>query len=370
MFDFYIGLAYIVPNIYIFFRIKNLFIGKEYRIYYISIYLLLFLLYPIRQSFSHRELNFVMQALITVSDYLLPFFLYLFLAILLYDLFLLLNHWIKISLKETRKTAKYRKYVLISIISVSILIVTAGAININSIRYSKYIIEVPGRSSLATRVRVAFVADIHIKRDTRLRFIEQFVRKVNALKPDIILYGGDIIEGDGENETTVEIENALKQLQPKYGSYGVLGNHEFFRGQQHWIFFQKAGITLLCDTVVRIDSGFYLSGRYDQRYGRRKSIEQVLSGIKQDLPVILMDHRPTDLQNVSRTIVDVQFSGHTHDGQLFPINLITNQVYELSWGYRKIRNTHFFVTSGLRLWGPQVKTAGKSEIMCVDIQFK
>ena len=83
-----------------------------------------------------------------------------------------------------------------------------------------------------------------------------------------------------------------------------------------------------------------------------------------------MDHRPLDLQAVSRSNVDVQFSGHTHDGQLFPINLITNMVYELSWGYKKIRNTHFFVTSGLRLWGPQVKTAGKSEIMCVDIQFK
>jgi predicted MPP superfamily phosphohydrolase len=370
MFDFYIALAYIIPNIYIFFRIKSLFISKEYRLYYISIYLLLFLVYPVRQSFSHRELNLALQVLISVSDYLLPFFLYLFLGMLLYDLFLLLNHWIKISLIETRKTIKYRKYVLMAIISLSILIVTAGAININTIRYSKYFIQVPGRSSLVTQVRVAFVADIHIKRDTRLRFIEQFVRKVNALNPDIILYGGDIIEGDNENETTVEIENALKQLQPKFGSYGVLGNHEFFRGLQHWIFFQKAGITLLCDTIVRIDSSFYLGGRYDQHYGKRKSIDEVLSGIKQDLPVILMDHRPTDLQNVSRSIVDVQFSGHTHDGQMFPINLITNEVYELSWGYRKIRNTHFFVTSGLRLWGPQVKTAGKSEIMCVDIQLK
>ena len=89
-----------------------------------------------------------------------------------------------------------------------------------------------------------------------------------------------------------------------------------------------------------------------------------------DLPIILMDHRPTELQEVSHTAVDVQFSGHTHNGQLFPINLLTHSIYELSWGYKKIRNTHFFVTSGLRLWGPPVKTAGKSEIMLVEILFK
>jgi predicted MPP superfamily phosphohydrolase len=73
------------------------------------------------------------------------------------------------------------------------------------------------------------------------------------------------------------------------------------------------------------------------------------------------------LQETSLTPVDVQFSGHTHNGQLFPLNYIFHSIYELPWGYKKIRNTHFFVTSGLRLWGPPVKTAGKSEIMLVNI---
>jgi predicted MPP superfamily phosphohydrolase len=88
------------------------------------------------------------------------------------------------------------------------------------------------------------------------------------------------------------------------------------------------------------------------------------------MPVILMDHRPTQLREVSQTIADVQVSGHTHYGQMFPVNLITHTVYELSWGYKKIKNTHFFVTSGLRLWGPLVKTAGKSEIMLIDVKFE
>lgn len=127
---------------------------------------------------------------------------------------------------------------------------------------------------------------------------------------------------------------------------------------------------LLNDSIVKIDSSFYIAGRYDLHYRKRKQLNEILKSYTGDLPLILMDHRPTELQATSLTGTDVQFSGHTHNGQLFPINLIINGIYELSWGYKKIRNTHFFVTSGLRLWGPPVKTAGKSEIMVVDIYFR
>jgi predicted MPP superfamily phosphohydrolase len=200
--------------------------------------------------------------------------------------------------------------------------------------------------------------------------VEQFIRKVNALNPDLLLYGGDIIEGKSESEVITTIESMLSTISTKYGSFGIPGNHEYYMGKIRGDFYQKAGITLLCDTIVKIDSSFYLAGRFDQQYQQRKSITTILESITPDLPVILMNHRPTQLQEVSQTTVDLQFSGHTHNGQLFPLNFIIYQLYELSWGYKKIKNTHFFVTSGLRLWGPPVKTAGKSEIMLVDISFK
>jgi predicted MPP superfamily phosphohydrolase len=73
------------------------------------------------------------------------------------------------------------------------------------------------------------------------------------------------------------------------------------------------------------------------------------------------------MEQISKTSADIVFSGHTHNGQLFPINLITHCVYELSHGYMKKRSTHFFVSSGIRLWGPPVRTTGKSEILVVDV---
>jgi len=370
MFHLYITLAYIIPNIYVFFRIRNLFINKGYRLWYTLIYVLLAAIYPLIESYSHRDINIVMQVLSTVSGYILPFFLYLFLSVLLFDLFLLVNILVKIVSSETRKKFLFRLYTLTAMIILSILIVVAGAINLNTIRVTKYRIEVPRRQAKVDHLRIAFVADFHIQQNTRLGFVEQFVKKVNALQPDLMLYGGDIVEGDRENETTEIIESAIRDIHTKYGSFGVLGNHEFYGGQQKGRFFRKAGITLLCDTIVTIDNSFYLAGRYDQHFRQRKTISEIMGSASSDLPMILMDHRPTELQEASRTAIDVQFSGHTHDGQMFPINLITNSVYELSWGYKKIRNTHFFVTSGLRLWGPPVKTAGKSEIMLVDIYFK
>jgi hypothetical protein len=306
----------------------------------------------------------------TFSNYLLPFLLYLFLFVLLYDLFLVINHKVKFISFETRTRFPFRLKMLGTFMVLSLLIVVAGAINLNTIRISRYTIEIPRRSSKAKHLRVAFASDIHLQQNTRIRFIEQFVRKVNALEPDLMLYGGDIVEGDHEDETTLAVESVLRGIPTKYGIYGVTGNHEFYGGNDRDSFFKNSGITMLYDTVARIDSLFYLAGRIDMHLDQRKSNVQLFAGTSHDMPVILLDHRPNNLQEVSQTIADVQLSGHTHNGQLFPINLIIHSMYELSRGYRKIGDTHFFVTTGVRLWGPPVRTSGRSEVIIIDMIFR
>ena len=370
MFHLYITLAFIIPNIYVLFRVNSLFISKGYKGLYILIYLLIAAIYPLSGRFPGRDVNFLIKTFSTISDYLLPFYLYLFLFVLLFDLFLLLNIFIKILSSEIRRRFSFRFYTLSAILILSACVVIGGAINLNIIRVSKYQVDVPRKQSNLDHLKVAFVADFHIQQNIPLDFVEQFVMKVNELQPDILLYGGDIVEGNRENGTLSTIESTLLKIHTKYGAYGVLGNHESYGRRETTSFFRKAGIILLRDSLAKIDSSFCLAGRYDQQYRGRKSVNEIIGTGSPALPVILMDHRPTELQETSLTPVDVLFSGHTHNGQLFPINLILNSMYDLTWGYKKIRNTHFFVTSGLRLWGPPVKTAGKSEIMLVDINFK
>jgi uncharacterized protein len=363
-----IAIAYILPNIYVFLRILYLFINKRFRIYYTLIYILLALFYPISNLLSESDAGF--PAIIrTIADYLLPFYLNLFLLVLLFDILLLLNITFRIVPSEKLKSITFKKAGLSAILFLSVGVVIAGIINFNTIRTSEYNIEIPGKSSRINHLKIAFAADFHLQEQTNVHFVERFVKRIASINPDLMIFGGDIVEGDREGENMVVFEKLLREIKTKYGVFGVLGNHEYYGGQDKGNFFDKAGLQILCDTIIVIDSSFNLGGRLDSHFNARKSIGDLMKSVTDSLPIILIDHRPTEIDLVSKTSVDIQLSGHTHNGQLFPVNLITKKVYQLSWGYRKIANTHFFVTSGIRLWGPPVRTTGKSEIMVIDITF-
>jgi len=369
MFHTIITLAYTIPNIYLFLRIRKLFITKRQRHYYDLSYILIALIYPLSNLFSDADNSLAADIFTMAADYLLPFYLYLFLFVLAYDVILLINLLFKLLPKEITKSTRYKKFAFSILISLSLSTVVAGIINFNTIRNSEYRIDIPAKSSKTKNLRIAFVADFHLQAETNIHFVERFAKNISIINPDILLFGGDIVEGNSENEDMRKIESVLKEIKTKYGSFAVLGNHEHYSGEANGDFFHRAGIKVLIDTTIVIDQSFNLAGRNDAHFRGRKTIDALLRNRADSLPVILIDHRPTDLERVSSSAADVQFSGHIHNGQLFPINLITGRVYELSWGHLKKDNTDFFVTSGIRLWGPPVRTTGKSEIMVVDIAF-
>jgi predicted MPP superfamily phosphohydrolase len=369
MFHTILTLSYIIPNIYLFARIWQLFIRKGQRIYYVLIYLLLFLVYPVSNFFHEGGTVLAARVLSGIADYLLPFFLYLFLFVLLLDLLLLINLLFRIVPHDKIKSRACWSYGLPVIVCCSLAVVVAGTINFNTIRTTEYQITIPGKSSGTSHLRIAFVSDFHLQEGTSIHFIEKFVAKIDSIKPDLMLFGGDIVEGDRRDENMEPFEKLFSSIKTRYGVYGVLGNHEYYARQDKGSFFSKAGIEILSDSVVIVDSSFILVGRNDSHIRTRKSIEEIMRTIPDSLPVILIDHRPTEIDQISRTSTDVALSGHTHNGQLFPINFVTRRVYELSYGYMKKGETHFFVSSGIRLWGPPVRTTGKSEIMVIDIAF-
>lgn len=360
-------LVYVIPNIYLFIRILNLFIGRKYRFLYVILYFLLVIIYPLSNILpEHPGWPHILSIIL---NYLLPYYLYLFLSVLLLDIFLLVNRVFKIISPFNMKDPTVRRISLISISTIPAVIVIGGIINFNTIRLSEYNIEVPGRSSELEHLRIAFAADFHLKQETGISFVKRFAEKINKVNPDLMIFGGDIVEGDRDDGNISGYETILRGIHARYGKYAVLGNHEFYSGQNNSDFFSLAGIGVLCDTVVVIENLFSIAGRYDSHLRTRKPVGDLLTSAPDSLPLILVDHRPTDIDLVASTKTDVQLSGHVHNGQMFPINLITRKVYQLSWGHMKKGNTHFFVTSGIRLWGPPVRTTGKSEIMVIDIDF-
>jgi uncharacterized protein len=355
--------------VYTYIRVLRLFSRTAAKILFSSFFAILLAAFPLAETLSHRGGGGWTKSVIIAGYDALPLLLYLVLTVILSDLLIAAARLLKILSPEAVRSQRFRRFRLAAALIVPAFVVAAGIINFHYLRIRKYTIEVPPRSSSAKELTIAFAADFHLGRITDDRFMERFVAKVSAAKPDIVLIGGDVLEGDSQDEDMGRFEAQFRRLRPKYGVYAVPGNHEGHGGSKS-DFFEAAGIRLLEDAVVRIDDAFYLAGRRDARSWNRKPVRDLLRDTPDDLPMVLMDHRPTDLENVSRTRTDIQLSGHTHDGQLFPINWITARQYELSWGYLKKRRTHVFVTSGVQLWVPPVRTAGASEILVLHVLFR
>lgn len=347
----------------------KLFIPRGYRILYTLIYTLVFAVYPISLITGRGNDGKFSEFVDDAANYLLPFYLYLFLSVLFIDLLLLINLALKIAGRNILIRRSFRLRVFTMIILASILVVVYGIINFNTIRITEYKAEIERGSSDLGGLRIAFVSDFHLQEDTPVSFVERFVSRVKEIDPDLILFGGDIVEAGEMRESMERISNIITAIETRYGEFGVLGNHEHYGRHEKGEFFEKAGIELLRDTIIKIGSSFILAGRNDSHERSRKSPDELLMSVDDSLPVILLDHRPTEIDLVSLTPADIQFSGHTHHGQLFPINLITGRIYKISYGFRKIGNTYFIVSSGIRLWGPPVRTVGKSEIVVVDLTF-
>jgi predicted MPP superfamily phosphohydrolase len=370
MFSLIFALVCIVPNIYLFFRIRHLFISKKLRIYYALFYLLMVLVYPINTYLIEGNFELKYNPISLIARYILPYYLYVVLLMLLFDLFMLLNRLFKIVSVNTMKGNRFKATTLAVILVVPIGITVYGIINFNTIQISEYQITVPKKSSNIDHLKIAFASDFHLKQRTDIHFVERFAAKIESIHPDLLIFGGDIAEGYGEGEKMVRIAKMFREFHPRYGVFGVLGNHEYYGSLERGRFFDLAGIQMLGDSVAIVGNSFNLAGRLDNRYRDRLTTAELLKSINDSLPVILVDHRPTDIVENSKTAADIQFSGHTHNGQLFPFNWIINSMYPMRWGTKKLGNTHFFLSSGIMMWGPPVRTTGKSEIMVVDVEFK
>ena len=355
--------------IYAGFRIWKLIPQSLFKIFFIIVYMLLVLAFPLAQTLVRHwgmgRTHFIM----TTGYFALPVLLYLVLFITLLDLALGVARLARILSKETLSSRRFQRILLILALGGPVVFVVIGAVWNNHPQVREYSIEIPKKSSGIPRLKIAFVSDFHLRETTNRHLVERFVKKVVAANPDIVLIGGDLLEGDRQGEKLEAFEAQFRRLKPRYGVYGVPGNHDL-RGANAMTFFDRAGIRLLKDAVENIDNAFYLVGRTDARFGSRRPIDELLRDCDQHLPVIVLEHRPTDLENVSSSGADILLTGHTHNGQLFPVNFIVKRHYELSWGYKLKKETHVFVTSGIQVWGPPVRTAGNSEILIVNVSFR
>ena len=210
---------------------------------------------------------------------------------------------------------------------------------------------------------IVLASDLHIGYHNRKPELARWVDLINAEKPDLVLFGGDVI--DLSLRPVIEGNYAEEFHRVEAPMIAVLGNHEFYsdieRAQQ---FFKDAGILLLRDSVGHF-KGLDIIGRDDRTSPERADLAGLAKGLEGF--TIVLDHQPYHLEEAEAAGIDFQFSGHTHRGQVWPLSWITDAMYEKAWGYHRRGNTQYYVSSGLGIWGAKIRVGTRSEYLVLHI---
>ncbi|WP_339170539.1 metallophosphoesterase [Paenibacillus sp. FSL H7-0943] len=355
---------------HIFSHINGIIYGVIYSLCALSIIINL-LLSSSAMTTDSNIVNFIGQ----FGDYWMGIYFYLFLLLILSDVILLISKWIKVlpSPIPARVILHTRSIVLILVIG----LVSYGIYNANHLKEATYPLQIHKNTSL-DQLNIVLISDLHLGYVNDVKFIEDVVDRINGLQPDIVLMTGDIFNGNyyALSNPSKGIE-LLSTIQSTYGVYACLGNHDAGRSYDEIVnFIDKSNIKLLNDEHVVIDNQFVVVGRRDSspigNQGNPRAItSEVMSDIDTNLPVIVMDHQPTNRIEYTDD-VDLILSGHTHQGQVFPANLITNAMFTVDYGhYQKNSNSpHVIVTSGAGTWGPPLRIGTNSEIAQIKVDFK
>ncbi|HWL11835.1 MAG TPA: metallophosphoesterase, partial [Ureibacillus sp.] len=220
-------------------------------------------------------------------------------------------------------------------------------------------------------MRLVVASDFHLGLLSNKKHLQRFVDLSNEANPDAVLLVGDIVDDDPVWFVEAGMNQVMKQLKATYGVYGVLGNHEYYGGKipQFVDEMKDSNVQILMDETILVGNRFYLTGQEDETNRERKSIQD-LKPENLDLPWIDMNHTPHDLEEPQKAGVDLHLSGHTHLGQLWPNNLITDRLFELDYGHLQKGDMHALVSSGFGFWGPPTRIGSRSELWVVDITYK
>ena len=320
------------------------------------------------------SINFISSSLVRIGGVGAGLFLYAFLFVVLIDFIRLINFAVPFYPKFITTDYQKTKFIVGIIISTAVFIIfIVGCFNARTPTIKQLEITINKSEANFDTLNVVAVSDIHFGTIVNKTKGKRLIKNIRALNPDLVIIAGDIIDDNIDVVKHFKLLEYFKTLKPKYGIYACPGNHEYIsRAYTDFDYFERNGIHVLKDSAVLIDNKFYIIGRDDisgKRVSKkgRKSIVELTKNINFELPVFLLDHQPHKLEEAAKYPVDLQFSGHTHNGQIFPFNYITGLLFEEDWGYLKKNNTHFYISAGFGTAIMPIRVGSKSEIVNIKI---
>ena len=369
--------VYTLVNYYIFSRgMLALPANSPIRSFFPWIYWGLASSYVIARLLERLWIGLVSDIFMWIGSIWLSLFVYLLLSVLVIDLLRIVNYFLPFWNSITASNPeKYSMLLFWGVIAISSAVVFAGFINAANPRVNHYTINID-KEIPAKGLRIVAASDIHMGTLIGPAHVKNLVRMINGQNPDLILLAGDVVDEDIAPVMRYDLGSYLEKLSAPMGVYAITGNHEYIGGAESAVaYLSKHGLKILRDTTILINEQIYVVGREDKDRGRfagrpRKAIGDYLKDLDNSKPIVLLDHQPFNLNDAKVINADIQISGHTHHGQLWPFGYITKAIFELSSGYLKKGNTHYFVSTGFGTWGPPVRTGNRPEIIVIDLLGK
>lgn len=325
-----------------------------------------------------------------ISTYWIGIMLYSLLYVVLFDLLRLIAKHTKL-----KNTLLFSRGSVISIGSVVVACAVAtclyGIFNARNIKVNEYSVTVNKSCGSDKHLKAVLVADLHMGYAIGVDHITNMVKKINEQNADIVIIAGDIFDNSYDGMDDPEgIKAQLKSIKSKYGVYAVYGNHDIdekilmgftfdwggkqLNSEKMTNFMKECNIKLINDESVLINDEFYLVGKRDTdkpgtEDGTRAEISELTKDLDKTKPIFVLSHEPDELQKTADAGADIDFSGHTHDGQLFPGNLTIGLFWENPCGMIKKDNMYSIVTSGVGVYGTFMRVGTDAEICSIDIDF-
>ena len=391
-----LALAFAIPAyillIFIFYKqvryINKYFRGSKLLIALSAIYLLISPLSIPAAFFSPRG-TLLRRILSNIGNYWMGFNLHFVLAM---GVCFLIRLIVKLVKKVKYNLRLAQKITNVAVVSFTILMSVYGIVNAQNLKVTTYDVTVD-KSSKQDELNVVLIADLHLGYSVGVKQMERMVNKINELQPDVVVVAGDIFDNEfSAIYNPVRLAEILRGINSKYGVYAVYGNHDIDEDmlcgftfsdddvtqvtsiKEMDDFIENCGFTFLYDEAILINDDFYIYGRPDEErpnFGNdsRLEAEKITEGLDLSKLIICADHEPHDQKKLSAAGVDVDLNGHTHAGQLFPGNIIINFFWDIAYGYKNFDGMHNIVTSGVGLFGPNMRTFTKAEIAQVKIHL-
>jgi predicted MPP superfamily phosphohydrolase len=288
-------------------------------------------------------------------------------------------------------TRAFSILLLAGLLILSVTVNVLGARTARDVQVTRY--RIP-REDLGQEeaMRIVLIADLHMGVNSTPKLYEDMAEEINRQEPDLVLVAGDVITSSyGAMGAPEAYAAALEKIRATEGVYVVYGNHDVdepLLGGFTYVPAEKAlrnpelprfleeecGWTILADETVTLPErgGLIVAGRRDlTRPGdgtaERASLEELLAGVDADAPVLLVQHEPAELERLGALGVDLALSGHTHDGQIFPGNLLIRLMSDQTRGMRQWGDAAVIVTSGVGYYGPPIRVGTVSEIVVIDV---